>query len=82
MSEAIDNRESRVVGTKQVMRAIENGKAKKVFIADDTEPLLKNKLYSSCKAAGVEVESVASMRQLGKMCGISVGSAAAAEIDN
>lgn len=82
MSEALNNSDSRVVGTKQVIRAIEAGKAKKVFIAEDTEPLLKNKLYNSCKAAGIETEAVSSMRHLGKLCGISVGSAAAAIIDN
>lgn len=82
MSEALKNSDVRVVGAKQVMRAVEAGRAKKVFIADDTDVFLRSRLYALCSDAGVEVERVSTMRHLGKLCGISVGSAAAAIVDN
>ncbi len=67
-----------VVGAKQVRRAVENGAAKKVFLADNADPRLTEPLAQLCKEKGVEVESVPTMKELGKACGIAVPAAVAA----
>ncbi len=67
-----------VVGAKQVRRAVENGTAKKVFLADNADPRLTGPLAQLCKEKGVEVETVQAMKELGKACGIAVPAAVAA----
>lgn len=67
-----------VVGAKQVRRAVENGTARKVFLADDADPRLTEPLSQLCKEKGVEAEAVPAMKALGKACGISVPAAVAA----
>jgi large subunit ribosomal protein L7A len=63
------------IGTKQSTKAIEQGKALEVFVAKDADPRITTKIVSLCKKAGVEVNHVDSMRNLGKACGIEVGAA-------
>lgn len=67
-----------VVGAKQVRRAVENGTAKKVFLADNADPRLTEPLARLCREKGVEVETVPAMKELGKACGIAVPAAVAA----
>lgn len=67
-----------VVGAKQVRRAVENGLARKVFLADDADPNLTEPLALLCQEKGVETEAVPAMKALGKACGISVPAAVAA----
>ena len=67
-----------VVGAKQVRKAVENGTAKKVFLAADADPRITEALAQLCAEKGVETESVPAMKELGKTCGISVGAAVAA----
>lgn len=71
---------ARVVGAKQVKRAIEAGNVQKVFLADDADPRVTRPIADLCAEKGVEVEAVPSMRELGKACGISVGAAVAASV--
>ena len=66
-----------VVGTKQVLRAIQAGVLERVVIALDTETFLQNKLRTVCEEYGMAVETVATMRELGALCGIEVGAACA-----
>ncbi len=68
----------KVVGAKQVKRAIEAGRAVKVYLADDADPRVSEPIAALCANKGVETETVSSMRELGKVCGISVGAAVAA----
>lgn len=67
-------------GTKQVLKAIENGSAVKVYIARDAELFISDKIKKSAIEHGVETEFADTMAELGKKCGIAVGAAAAAEI--
>jgi len=67
-----------VVGAKQVRRAVEAGTARKVFLAADADPRLTDPLRALCLEKAVETEAVPSMKELGRACGISVGSAVAA----
>ena len=76
MLESLTNGE-RIVGTKQVLKAISSGVLKCVYIAEDVEPFLYSKLYSACETAGTPVVLVNTMSELGKACGIDVGAACA-----
>ena len=66
-----------VVGIKQLRRALDGGKVKKVFLAEDADPILIDPVAQLCAEIGVECEAVQTMRALGAACGISVGAAAA-----
>ena len=68
----------KVVGIKQVRRAVLAGLAQKVFLADDADPALTENLQQLCDENGVQTESVRSMAVLGKRCEIAVGAACAA----
>jgi large subunit ribosomal protein L7A len=70
------------IGTKQAMRAVELGKATEVFIAKDADPRLTIKMVNLCKKLEVEVTYVDSMKLLGKACGIEVGAAVAAVVND
>ena len=69
---------NRVIGSKQVGKAIQRGIAQKVFLARDASPNLTQPLFEACQAAQIEVEWVDDMETLGKACRIDVGTAAAA----
>ncbi|NLV17396.1 MAG: 50S ribosomal protein L7ae-like protein [Syntrophomonadaceae bacterium] len=68
----------KAVGSRQVKKAIVKGSVWKVFIAEDAERHVTRPLIELCKERDIEVQFVDSMEQLGKACGISVGSAAVA----
>ena len=68
----------KVVGTKQAKRALNDGRAKKLFLAADADPRVTEPLERLAKEKGVPVEEISSMKELGAACGIAVGSAAAA----
>ena len=68
----------KVVGLKQSRRAISDGTAALVFLAEDADPILIDPVAQLCAEIGVECEAVQTMRALGAACGISVGAAAAA----
>lgn len=71
----------KVIGTKQVKKAINKGIAKKVFIALDAEPHIIEPIKELCQQNQVEVFPVENMETLGNACGIEVGSATVALID-
>ena len=70
----------KVVGIKQVKKALREGRVREVVLADDADPALLAPLEDACAAAGIRPEYVPSMKELGKACGISVGAACAAVI--
>jgi len=69
------------IGTKQTTKAVETGSAAKVFVAKDADPKLTSKIVSLAKKLNVEVTYIDSMKQLGKACGIEVGAAMAAIVN-
>ena len=71
---------SKVVGVKQVKRAVESGRALKVFLAQDAEGRVTAPIAALCEEKGVSVETGFSMTDLGRACGISVGAAVAATV--
>ncbi len=68
----------KVTGAKQVTRALKNGSAAMVFLAEDADPRITGPVETLCRENGVETKSVPTMTALGAACGISVGSAVAA----
>ena len=69
----------RVAGYKQTLRAIKQGRAVKVFIASDIDPVIYETVVKAAAEAGLPVEKT-DMRELGMSCGIDVPTAAAAQI--
>ncbi len=64
-----------IVGSKQVLRAMQAGSLKKIYIAENVEAFLMGKLKEAAYANGVPVEMVTSMLTLGEACNIDVGAA-------
>jgi large subunit ribosomal protein L7A len=69
------------IGTKKATRTIELGLANEVFIAKDADPRLTIRMVNLCKRMDVQVTYVDSMKLLGKACGIEVGAAVAAVVN-
>ena len=70
----------RVVGAKQVRRALEAGRGLRVFLADDTDPRVSQPVADICEEKAIAVERGFTMEELGRACGISVGVAVAAMV--
>jgi large subunit ribosomal protein L7A len=68
-------------GTKQAAKMVELGKVSEVFVAKDADPRITIKIVNLCKKMGVKVTYVDSMKLLGKACGIEVGAAVAAVVN-
>ncbi len=66
-----------IVGTKQTVKLVSQGKAKCVYIAKDASFDIMNRVLMLCADKGVEVIYADSMQVLGKLCGIEVGAAIA-----
>ena len=78
MEEQLRQPENRVVGTKQVLRAIRDGRATRVFLCKDADDCLYRQVESACEEKGVPVTVTDSMEKLGKLCLVGVKTAAAA----
>ncbi|MEG1560356.1 MAG: ribosomal L7Ae/L30e/S12e/Gadd45 family protein [Clostridia bacterium] len=66
-----------IVGTKQVQKAILASAISKVYLACDVDEKLKNNIQALCLEKNIEIESVSTMLNLGKLCNIDVGAACA-----
>lgn len=69
---------AKVVGAKQVRRALDAGRARRVFLARDADARITGDIADVCRDKGVAVEWTGSMGELGRSCGIRVGAAVAA----
>ncbi len=69
---------NRVIGVKQVSKAVNRGIAESVYVADDAEDRVLQPLTELCDSLGVPVVRISTMKELGADCGIEVGAAAAA----
>jgi len=77
MPERLRSARNKLVGTKQALKALEAGCAVVVYIAGDAEERLTAPLRRLAEQQGIECVDVATMHELGKVCGIEVGAAAA-----
>ena len=71
---------SRVVGVKQVRRALNAGRVKRLLLARDADPQLTQPLERQAREQGIEAVWLGTMKELGRDCGIAVGAAVAAII--
>ena len=60
--EALKTGGNRVVGTKQVLRALKAGTLKRVYVANDADTFLYQRIVLAADAAGVPVTRVPTMR--------------------
>ena len=70
-----------VVGAKQLKKALNNGTARRVFLACNADPAVTEPIAALCRLNNVDFVWVRSMTDLGNACGIEVGAAAAAAVD-
>lgn len=71
----------KVIGIKQATKAIKNGQGTVLYVAEDADTKLITPLVILAKENNVDVEIIETMKQLGIMCGIEVGSAATLILD-
>ena len=76
--EALKNGVNKVVGTKQVLRALKAGTIQRVYVANDADTYLFQQVIRAAEDAGVPAVRVESMKDLGKTRGLDVSCAAAA----
>ena len=69
---------AKVVGAKQTRRALEDHRAKRVYMAQDADPRVLQPLVQEAVRQQVPLTQVATMKDLGAACGIAVGAAIAA----
>ena len=77
-NEALSDAGNRVVGAKQVIRALEEGRVSEAWVAKDADLTLTQRVVDRCYRANIPCREIASMRELGRLCGIDVKAAAAA----
>ena len=70
-----------VVGSKQLRKALNSGRATLVVLARNADPAITEPLEAMCQRNCVEYVWVQNMMDLGRSCGIAVGAAAAAAVD-
>ena len=70
-----------VVGAKQLRKALRNGRAKAVFLAKNADPFLTEPIEALCQENHMPVQWIDTMLVLGAACGIDVGAAAAAVVE-
>ncbi len=66
-----------VVGVRQTVRMMEQGRLSAIMIADDADAFVTKSVEQAALKSGVEVIRVPSKRQLGMRCGIDIGAAVA-----
>ena len=82
MPERLKKRALRVVGARQVLRAVRQDRAEKVFLAMDAGPALRGAVEQAAREGNVPLQLVATMEELAALCRVDVPSAAAAVCRN
>jgi len=68
---------NRLAGLKQVLRALETGRAAAVVLADDADDHIRRRVRSRCEELGVKCFDGPVMAELGTLCRLDVGAAVA-----
>lgn len=69
---------NKVIGIKQTTKALNHDKVKTLYLAEDADMHLIERLKDAADKKGIDIIYVDSMKKLGKACGIDVSAAAAA----
>ena len=80
MPERLKKQSMRVVGVRQVLRALKENTVETVFLALDAAPHLRAQVEQAAEDMGAPVPTVATMEELSHLCRVDVPSAAAAVI--
>jgi len=78
MENLLKQADKRVVGTKQVLRALNEGRAARVFLGKDADGFIYHRINGLCEEKNVPVTVVDSMQELGRLCTVDVKTASAA----
>jgi len=78
MEEMLRQADKRVAGTKQVLRALNEDRAARVFLGRDADGFIYHRINGLCEEKNVPVTVVDSMQELGKLCTVNVRTACAA----
>jgi len=78
LDEAFKHAKQKTVGLKQTQRALEKGHVRRVYIAKDAEAHVRRPVLEWCDNHHVECIEVPTMKELGRACGIEIGTAVAA----
>ncbi|WP_067934901.1 ribosomal L7Ae/L30e/S12e/Gadd45 family protein [Alicyclobacillus kakegawensis] len=71
----------RIIGTNQTTKALQQQQVVQVFVAKDAEERVTRPVVTLARERGIPVEWIESMKELGKACGIEVGAATAAILE-
>ena len=77
----IDGRKA-VVGSKQLRKALQAGRAEYVYLAENADPAITEPIEEMCGKLHIQITWVRTMAELGQKCGIEVGAAAAAVLNS
>lgn len=72
----------KVIGAKQVTRALKAGQVTQLFVAQNADPRVIEPIVQLCREESIPIEEVDTMSRLGALCGIAVGSAVAAIVSS
>lgn len=81
LDEALKRAKRKTVGVKQTQRALEKGVVRCVYVAQDAENHVLRPIVDLCQNRQIECVEVGSMDELGRACGIEVGAAVAAILE-
>ena len=70
-----------MVGAKQIRKALQAGRVNRVYLAENADPAITEPIEAMCLQYQIVCAWVPSMLDLGKACGIEVGTAAAAAMN-
>ncbi len=73
---------NKLIGQKQTVKALREGRVAKVFVAADADPRVLEPVRRLCAAGGIPIEQAETMRTLGKAAGIAVGAAVVSLLKN
>ena len=68
-----------IIGAKQVRNAVLSQKVSKLYIASDSDAKIINPIIELANEQGLAVTRIQTRAELGRMCGIAVKAACAAE---
>lgn len=71
-----------IIGMKQTLKAMHDGKASEVFVADDADRHLIQKVVALANQLDIPCHRVDSKKKLGAACGIDVGASTVAVKQN
>ena len=82
MPERLKKRAMRVVGARQVLRAVKEDRAEEVFLAMDADSRMRSQIEMAAGEKEIPLHMVATMEELAALCRVDVPSAAACLIRN